>query len=90
MESIESGDGVFTNQAIQYESLPFEFFMNALRLLDGVPMSLFQKRTLVPIMEVKPKLMSLVDRGLLTVSKDVIRTTPLGLRFLNEVLQDFL
>lgn len=90
MESIESGDGVFTNRAIQYESLPFEFFMNALRLLDGVPMSLFQKRTLVPIIEVKPKLMSLVDRGLLTVSKDVICTTPLGLRFLNEVLQDFL
>ena len=53
-------------------------------------MSLFQKRTLVPIIEVKPKLMSLVDRGLLTVSKDVICTTPLGLRFLNEVLQDFL
>ena len=90
MESIDSADGVVTNRAIQYESLPFEFFMNALRLLDGVPMSLFQKRTLVPIMEIEPKLMSLVDRGLLTMSKDVIRTTPLGLRFLNEVLQDFL
>ena len=64
--------------------------MNALRLNAGVPRGLFEKRTALPIDLVNSKLMVLERRGLMDLSDGFIRTTPLGMRFLNEVLQEFL
>ena len=90
MEAVAIGDSVSSNQIVTPESLPFEFFMNALRLNDGVPRSLFEKRTALPIDIVESQLVALERRGLMNVSEGFIRTTPLGMRFLNEVLQEFL
>ena len=90
MEAVGLGSGVYSNQIVASESLPFEFFMNALRLNAGVPRGLFEKRTALPIDLVNSKLMVLERRGLMDLSDGFIRTTPLGMRFLNEVLQEFL
>ena len=90
MEAVALGDGVYSNEIVTSKSLPFEFFMNALRLNGGVPRDLFEKRTALHIDLVKSQLMALERRGLMTVSDDFICTTPLGMRFLNEVLQEFL
>ena len=90
MEAVAIGDSVSSNQIVTSESLPFEFFMNALRLNGGVPRSLFEKRTALPIDIVESQLVALERRGLMNVSEGFIRTTPLGMRFLNEVLQEFL
>ncbi len=90
MEAIGVGAGIYSNQIVASESLPFEFFMNALRLNAGVPRGLFEKRTALPIDLVNSKLMVLERRGLMDLSDGFIRTTPLGMRFLNEVLQEFL
>ena len=90
MEAVAIGDSVSSNQIVTSESLPFEFFMNALRLNGGVPRSLFEKRTALPIDIVEAQLVALERRGLMNVSEGFIRTTPLGMRFLNEVLQEFL
>ena len=90
MEAVAIGDSVSSDKIVTSESLPFEFFMNALRLNGGVPRSLFEKRTALPIDIVESQLVALERRGLMNVSEGFIRTTPLGMRFLNEVLQEFL
>lgn len=90
MDGVSSGDAVVSGETIATEALPFEFFMNALRLNGGVSKDLFEKRTALSVGLVDSRLKALEQRGLLTLSDSMIRTTPMGMRFLNEVLQDFL
>ncbi len=68
------------------ESLPLEFLLNALRLLDGVPEALFPARTGLPSAALEPQWQSLVDQGLVEPRAGHLRTTALGQRFLNRVL----
>jgi len=77
-------------EAIAAHALPFEFMMNALRLNGGVPRALFTEHTNLPWSAVAHKVDGLVRRGLLRDSDDVIAPTPLGQRFLNDVLAEFL
>lgn len=64
--------------------------MNALRLIDGVPTTLFEDRTGLSIKSVNSKIDRLVSVGLLDTSGNRIRTTREGMNFLNDVLQQFL
>ncbi len=63
-----------------------EFMLNALRLIDGVPTSLFSERTGVPLTNIAPILADLRTRGLLVANPTRIACTPTGLRFLNDVV----
>lgn len=75
---------------IAREDLGFEFMMNAMRLIDGVPMDLFQQRTGLSIQSIEPALKKARDQQLLTVSDRHIRPTLLGQRFLNTLLGLFI
>jgi putative oxygen-independent coproporphyrinogen III oxidase len=66
----------------------FEFMMNALRLVDGVPWELFRARTGLDLDQVEPVWERLAARGL--VRRDRIQATPLGFRYLDAVLEEFL
>ena len=90
MDGVASGEAILSSQVIGAESLPFEFFMNALRLNGGVSTDLFEKRTALPVNVVRSRLKALERRGLVTSSDSFIQPTPMGARFLNEVLQAFL
>jgi oxygen-independent coproporphyrinogen-3 oxidase len=90
MDGVASGEAILSSQVIGAESLPFEFFMNALRLNGGVSTDLFEKRTALPVSVVRSRLKALERRGLVTSSDSFIQPTPMGVRFLNEVLQEFL
>ena len=90
MDGVSSGEAILSSQVIGAESLPFEFFMNALRLHGGVSTDLFEKRTALPVNVVRSRLKALERRGLVTSSDSFIQPTPMGARFLNEVLQEFL
>ena len=90
MDGVASGEAILSSQVIGAESLPFEFFMNALRLNGGVSTDLFEKRTALPVNVVRSRLEALERRGLVTFSDSFIQPTPMGVRFLNEVLQEFL
>ncbi|MCL2296931.1 MAG: radical SAM family heme chaperone HemW [Proteobacteria bacterium] len=68
----------------------FEFMLNALRLKDGVPRTLFPERTGVPLADIAPMVQDAITRGLLEPDDAVFRTTPLGWRFLNDAMQCFL
>ena len=66
----------------------FEFMLNVLRLRDGVPHALFQAHTGLPIERIAGPLARLQARGLLRT--DRLATTPLGYRFLDTVVAEFL
>jgi oxygen-independent coproporphyrinogen-3 oxidase len=71
------------------ETLPFEFLMNALRLTQGFPIALFEERTGLSFEVIRPRVEGLVHKKLLVLEAGHLNTTPLGLRFLNEVLGEF-
>ena len=72
------------------EELPFEYMLNALRLIDGVPMADFTERTGLPTERIDAALARARTRGWLTGNTDLLQTTPLGQRFLNDVISGFL
>ena len=72
------------------EELPFEFMMNALRLSNGVPATLFTERTGLPLEVIAKQLEQARYALLLAPDPDRLRPTARGLRFLNELLQSFL
>jgi oxygen-independent coproporphyrinogen-3 oxidase len=69
--------------------LSFEFMLNALRLVDGVPAALFPARTGLALDTVTAALARLRARGLLVDDAARLACTPTGLRFLNDVLGEF-
>jgi len=72
------------------DDVAFEFMLNALRLTEGVPALLFSERTgLDPSCMQKP-LTQATARGLLDPGHEHFRPTPLGRRFLNELVALFL
>ena len=70
--------------------LPFEFMMNALRLLDGVPMALFAERTGLTDESLAAALAEASRRGWLVSEAGTLRASALGQRFLNDVIALFL
>lgn len=77
-------------QAIPENELIGEFMLDALRLTDGVAMDMFSKRTGLPTSRIAKKLEQLIKKGLLCDDNQRIKTTPLGKRFLNQVIQEFI
>ena len=84
------GNGVEERHWVDVEALPFEFMLNALRLTDGVPASLFEERTGLPLSAVASKLEKLRKARFLASDSSMIRPTPLGCRFLSELQESFL
>ncbi len=76
--------------AIPAQELPFEFMLNALRLVDGFPIAMFEERTGLAWETVGGTVALLAGRGLLELDGGRCRPTPLGLRFLNEALLEFI
>ncbi|HTY93066.1 MAG TPA: radical SAM family heme chaperone HemW [Steroidobacteraceae bacterium] len=70
--------------------LPFEFMMNALRLTAGFSAALFEARTGLSFEAVAPILRRQRERGLIEEVEGRWAPSPTGLRFLNELLVEFL
>ena len=70
--------------------LPFEFGLNALRLVDGFTGQLFEERTGLPRSVLATALDQATGRGLLARHGDLWRPTALGRRFLNDLQALFL
>jgi oxygen-independent coproporphyrinogen-3 oxidase len=58
--------------------------------VEGVPAALFPERTGLPLTALEPGLSRARERGLMAVDGDRLRPTELGLRFLNDLLQEFM
>jgi putative oxygen-independent coproporphyrinogen III oxidase len=79
------GDGY-----VSTDDLPFEYMLNALRLIDGVPMADFSERTGLPAATIAQGLATGIARGWLVADPAALRTTALGQRFLNDVIEAFM
>jgi oxygen-independent coproporphyrinogen-3 oxidase len=90
MEGALAGNPVQEQHAVETGELPFEFMMNALRLNGGFETALFAQRTGLPLAVVEPALRTAEQRGLIERDTQSIRPSPLGRRFLNDLLQLFL
>lgn len=74
------------SQPIVELELPLEFAMNALRLVEGVPISSWEAYTGREATQLANRLMSAREKGLLVQDSDRLQTSPQGLLFLNDLL----
>ncbi len=77
-------------RVVAVEDRGLEFMMNALRLVEGVKRETFEQRSGLQWSDVSTTVTELQARKLLTSKDDVIATTRLGQRYLNEVLAAFM
>ena len=79
-----------TRKNVPAADLPFEFMLNALRLVAGFEVETFVQRTGLDWNVIAPQVESLIARQLLAVQGTRLLTTLVGLRFLNDLLLSFL
>ncbi|WP_449181153.1 radical SAM family heme chaperone HemW [Trinickia sp. YCB016] len=90
IEEARAGKPVQEEHEVGAHDLPFEFMLNALRLVEGFPVHRFIERTGLPMTSIEPALQEAERRGLITRDYEKIAPTPLGQRFLNDLQELFL
>jgi oxygen-independent coproporphyrinogen-3 oxidase len=75
---------------VEARELPFEFMLNALRLVEGFSPGLFSGRTGLPLVTIGAKLEQAEKNGLLERTPERIGPTERGRRFLNDLTALFL
>lgn len=91
MQAIEqNGNALIESKEISAADLPFEFMLNTLRLTDGVATNTFTERTGLPLNTISKGLDEASKKGLLDPDPTVLKGTPQGLRYLNNLQELFL
>lgn len=84
-------DAVLLNEeTLSCRDVGFEFMLNALRLTDGVPSSLFLQHAGLPLSVIKKPLQKAEQLELLEWTAHKIRPTDKGQRYLNSLIELFL
>jgi oxygen-independent coproporphyrinogen-3 oxidase len=89
-EYLLSKDSLIEDREVPANEVAFEFMLNALRLVEGFPITLFAERTGLPPATVEARLARAENQGLIERDWKRIRPTERGRHFLNELLQIFL
>ncbi|MGO9852524.1 MAG: radical SAM family heme chaperone HemW [Steroidobacteraceae bacterium] len=87
---LAAAPGELTRRVVAPEDLPFEFMLNALRLTAGFALESFTARTGLSVSAIAAPLAALLERGLLERTLEGYRASDLGLRFLNDLLVEFM
>jgi putative oxygen-independent coproporphyrinogen III oxidase len=82
--------GELTRRVVPAQELPFEFMLNALRLMAGFALEDFSARTGLEASVIAAPLTSLLGRGLLERTARGYRPSELGVRFLNDLVVEFM
>lgn len=82
--------GELAHTTVSPDELPFEFMLNALRLTAGFSLGQFVARTGLASSRVTATLERFAVRGLLERTAEGYRPSEQGLRFLNDLLTDFM
>jgi putative oxygen-independent coproporphyrinogen III oxidase len=82
--------GELTRHTVTAAQLPFEFMLNALRLTSGFGLQEFSARTGLETASITAPLERLAVRGLIERTVSGYRASELGMRFLNDVLMEFM
>ena len=76
------------SKVVEAEELPFEFFMNRLRLVEPCPKADYERFTGLALSEeVSDNLSRALNQGLLSETATHWQVTPLGRRYLNSLLE---
>lgn len=90
LEASSAADRLGGQSIIAAEETALEFMMNALRLIDGFPVPLFERHTGVSLMQWQPIIESAMERGLMEQHGMNLRASETGINWLNELLEMFL
>jgi putative oxygen-independent coproporphyrinogen III oxidase len=91
MQNMETkGNALVESKEISTADLPFEFMLNTLRLTDGVATNTFTERTGLPLNVISKSLNEATHKGLLDSNPALLKGTPQGLRYLNNLQEIFL
>ena len=87
MERRDKNTGI--RKSVTQDELITEFMMNALRLKNGVPWTYFESRTGISQSAISERVIDLQNQGLLEFCMEQLRTSDLGYRFVNSILEKF-
>ncbi|MFK7852836.1 MAG: radical SAM family heme chaperone HemW [Granulosicoccus sp.] len=90
LNSSSSDERLGDQKIIPIEETALEFMMNALRLTQGFALPLFELNTGVSLMHWQHTIEQARDRGLLQQNGLNLQATPMGINWLNDVLELFL
>ncbi|WP_296651690.1 radical SAM family heme chaperone HemW [Paraburkholderia sp.] len=90
IEHARAGTAVQEEHEVGPRDLPFEFMLNALRLVEGFPVYRFVESTGLSMTSIEPALEEAERRGLISRDYERIAPTELGQRFLNDLQEMFL
>lgn len=90
MEQMENSAAPAEVKTLTAAELPFEFVLNALRLVEGVPEMLYAERCGRPVTDLQKGLRAALAKQLVSEQPGELRCTPQGFRFLNELIEFFL
>ncbi|MEP6898294.1 MAG: radical SAM family heme chaperone HemW [Rhodanobacter sp.] len=90
MDAADGAARIGGDSAVAATELPFEYMLNALRLIDGTPMSAFAERTGLSLANIDVALATARQRGWLHPDPVRLQATALGQRFLNDVIAGFI
>ncbi|MCG8037332.1 MAG: radical SAM family heme chaperone HemW, partial [Candidatus Thiodiazotropha taylori] len=85
----KTSDFIQGERLLAEEDLVMEFMMNALRLLEGVELNLFESHTGVALEKIETGLQQAVARELMQPVEQRICPSSLGQRFLNDLISLF-
>ena len=86
----QGGGSMVEDRTIDPGDLPFEFMLNALRLVEGFPVALYTARTGLPITAIAKRLAEAEASKLIECSTTRICPTERGRLFLNALIEQFL
>lgn len=86
----QTASQVAGTEALTQDALILEFMLNALRLKDGVEVEIFQQTTGLNPAVLATQIERLQSLDLWTTNTQRLATSPLGWRFLNRVLEEFM
>ncbi len=78
------------DELIEPARRPFDYMLNALRLVDGFALTEFEWRTGLPRDAIEGELATAIQRGWIEITADRVIPTELGRRFTNDVISLFL
>ena len=91
MEKIfKENSACLENRSIEIDDLAFEFMLNGLRLINGVPTHQFTERTGLPLHRISKAIDEAIRKGLLDEDPMRLKATALGMRYLNDLQELFL
>jgi oxygen-independent coproporphyrinogen-3 oxidase len=90
MEHAQAGQPIAQEDEVRRADLPFEYMLNALRLIDGFALQDFADRTGLPLSAIAEPLAQAEQRGLITRQGGHVRPTTQGMDFLSDLQALFL